>query len=288
MSDHPLVTIGIPTYNRADGHLRQALESALAQRYEPLEIIVSDNCSTDNTAELVKSCNDPRIRYAKHCPGLGPLGNFNYCVEAARGDYLLLLHDDDMIDADMIETCMAAAGYRSDYGIIRTGVRTIDNDGNTTFESRNRVVGLDVTDFFLGWFTGKTAIYFCNTLYNTRYLRELGGFAASYVHDGIAIARLAARYPRVDVEEIKASFRQHPEDQSTFAIKVKTWARDFRGLLDLMIRLTPPERRAEIRKKGGRFLSRLSFNRMRAQQPSLQKLISWFWVVHIFGYRYWR
>lgn len=287
MSGHPLVTIGIPTYNRADGHLRQALESALAQQYEPLEIIVSDNCSTDNTAELVKSYGDPRIRYEKHCPGLGALGNFNYCVEAAKGDYLLLLHDDDVIDADMIESCMAAANYETGCGIIRTGVRTIDNEGNTLYESRNCVSGLGVTDFFIGWFTEKTAIYFCNTLYNTRYLRELGGFAPSYVHDSIAIAQLAAHYPRADVEAVKAGFRQHPEEQSTFAIKVKVWAGDFHDLLDLMVNLAP-ERQSEVQEKGSRFLSRLSFNRMRAQKSLLQKLISWFWVVHIFGYRYWR
>jgi len=287
MSDRPMVTIGIPTYNRAADHLRAALESALAQNYQPLEIIVSDNCSTDNTGEVVASYADPRIRYVRHDPGLGPLGNFNYCVQAAKGDYLLLLHDDDLIDPDMIETCMAAADYASTYGIIRTGVRTIDNDGNVTYESPNRVGGLGVTDFFIGWFTGKTAIYFCNTLYNTRYLRDLGGFAASYVHDGVAIAELAARHPRVDVEAVKASFRQHPEDQSTFAIKVKTWAQDFRGLLDLMVRLAP-ERKAEVFKKGGRFMARLSFNRMRMQKSFVQKLLSRFWVIHTFGYRYWR
>jgi glycosyltransferase involved in cell wall biosynthesis len=282
-----MVTIGIPTYNRAAGHLCAALESALAQKYQPLEIIVSDNCSTDNTGEVIARYADPRIRYVRHDPGLGPLGNFNYCVEAAKGDYLLLLHDDDLIDPDMIETCMAAADYQSTYGVIRTGVRTIDNHGNVTYESTNRVSGLGVTDFFIGWFTGKTAIYFCNTLYNTRYLRELGGFAASYVHDGIAIARLAAVHPRVDVESIKASFRQHPEDQSTFAIKVKTWARDFRGLLDLMVELAP-ERKAEVFREGGRFMARLSFNRMRMQKSVFQKLMSRFWVIHTFGYRYWR
>ena len=60
---HPLVTIGIPTYNRGDGYLREALESALAQTYENLEIVVSDNCSTDNTGEVVEAYDDPRVSY---------------------------------------------------------------------------------------------------------------------------------------------------------------------------------------------------------------------------------
>ena len=62
----PLVTIGIPTYNRADGYLKEALESALRQTYENVEIIVSDNCSTDHTDVLVANYKDPRLKYVKH------------------------------------------------------------------------------------------------------------------------------------------------------------------------------------------------------------------------------
>lgn len=52
--NQPLVTIAIPTYNRADGFLKQALQSAINQTYYYLEIIVSDNCSTDTTETIVK------------------------------------------------------------------------------------------------------------------------------------------------------------------------------------------------------------------------------------------
>ncbi len=59
----PLVTIAIPTYNRADGYLKQALQSAVNQTYKNIEIVVSDNCSPDNTEAVVRSYTDPRIRY---------------------------------------------------------------------------------------------------------------------------------------------------------------------------------------------------------------------------------
>ncbi len=52
---YPLVTIGIPTYNRADGYLQETLESALAQGYRHMEIIVSDNCSTDDIERVVRT-----------------------------------------------------------------------------------------------------------------------------------------------------------------------------------------------------------------------------------------
>lgn len=82
---YPLVTIGIPTYNRADGYLKGAIQSALDQTYPNLEIFISDNCSSDNTGLLVKSFADPRIRYHRHDVNIGGNNNFNYCVEKARG-----------------------------------------------------------------------------------------------------------------------------------------------------------------------------------------------------------
>ena len=60
----PLVSIGIPTYNRAASYLAYTLRSAMEQTYGSIEIIVSDNASTDNTVEFVATVADDRIRLA--------------------------------------------------------------------------------------------------------------------------------------------------------------------------------------------------------------------------------
>ncbi len=125
----PLVTVGICTYNRADGFFPAALRSALDQTYPELEIVVSNNHSTDHTEEVVKDFDDPRIRYAKQKENIGPGNNFNACLAEARGEYFLLLHDDDLIDPDMVEVCMEAAGGDTSVGVIRTGTRVIDGSG---------------------------------------------------------------------------------------------------------------------------------------------------------------
>ena len=70
-----LVTIGIPTYNRAGGYLRKVIERSLGQTYQNLEIIVADNCSTDETPELVQSIDDPRLRYFRHDTNIGAINN---------------------------------------------------------------------------------------------------------------------------------------------------------------------------------------------------------------------
>src|SRR5215813_12822113 len=126
MGASPLVTIAIPTYNRGGSYLPQALQSALGQTYPNLDIIVSDNCSPDHTADYVRSIADQRLRYFRHEPSIGHKGNYNFCVQQAKGDYLLLLHDDDAIDKDFVSSCIDAAAGTSNVGVIRTGIRRID------------------------------------------------------------------------------------------------------------------------------------------------------------------
>ena len=98
----PLVTIGIPTYKRPE-LLRETLRSALGQSYGNLEIIVSDNAADPETAALVSSFADPRVRYLAQPTNLGMVGNWNALLKAARGDYFLLLSDDDLLNEWGIE-----------------------------------------------------------------------------------------------------------------------------------------------------------------------------------------
>jgi len=105
MADSPLVSICIPTYNRA-GMANLAIESALAQTYENIEVIVVDNASTDNIEALVASYRDSRLKFVKNERNLGLFGNFNRCVEVASGDYIHILHSDDYIDPGFTETCV--------------------------------------------------------------------------------------------------------------------------------------------------------------------------------------
>jgi glycosyltransferase involved in cell wall biosynthesis len=282
----PLVTIGIPTYNRADDYLRQTLQSALDQTYQNVEIVVSDNCSTDDTESVVKSLSDSRTRYFRHGENIGANENFNFCLEQAEGDYFLLLHDDDLIDDDFVDACMKAANYDCDVGIIRTGTRTIDSLGKVLTESPNHVGGLSTVDFFRGWFAGKTVLYLCSTLLNTKRLRESGGFNSKHqlFQDVIAEVQLAAKFGRADVQDVKASFRKHAATR-TFSHKVSAWCEDSLMLLDIMCDLVP-EDAALVRREGIRFLSMLNYNRASAIQSPTQRLLTYLMVYRRFGYRY--
>jgi glycosyltransferase involved in cell wall biosynthesis len=100
-SSEPLVSVIIPTYNRPE-YLKQAINSAIQQTYQNLEIIVSDNCSSENPQALVESFQDSRIKFWRHEQNIGMLKNQFHGFKIAKGKYVASLHDDDMWNEDFL------------------------------------------------------------------------------------------------------------------------------------------------------------------------------------------
>ena len=280
----PFVTIAIPTYNRANAYLKQAIESSVNQTYRNIEIIISDNCSADNTEEVVKSFNDPRIRYFRQDVNIGMLNNENLCVEKARGDFFLLLCDDDLIDQDLVAVCMQAANYDTNVGVILTGTRVINGDGVVLREDTNKAEGLSTADFFLAWFEHKVPLYLCSTLYNTKRLKEIGGFKSkkALYEDDVALVQLAAKFGRVDVRDVKASFRRHSSNIGTTA-RISDWCEDSLYLLDIMCNLVP-EKKAIIRQIGMVSLCRQNYGRCNNIESPIKRFYAYLIVYKKFNY----
>lgn len=282
----PLVTIAIPTYNRALSYLPQALACAVGQTYRNIEIIVSDNCSSDGTPEFMASQTDPRIRYYRHDKVIVPNENFNFGLQQARGQYFLLLLDDELVDRDFVATCLAAARGQKDVGLIRTGLRIIDANGIVVGNIRNQVAGLPVSDFFLAWFAGRTSLYLCNTLFDTALLRSVGGLRSRHnlFQDVMAQVRVAAVSRRVDIEDVHASTRSHP-GQHTYSAKVMEWAEDALDLLEL-IQTTASDKRSAIRDAGERFFAAICYSRASAIHRPLERLAAYRAIYRRFNRRY--
>ena len=282
----PLVTIAIPTYNRAACYLKHALESALSQTYPNIEIIVSDNCSPDNTKEMVNAYADLRIKYFRHAHSIKPIDNFNFCIRQAKGHYLLLLHDDDMIDDDFVETCMKTASYSSDIGIIRTGMRRIDEQGNILRECRNFTVGLSTEDFFLAWFRDKTPTHVCMSLFNADKLKQIGGFNSNYhlFSDVLAEIILAAKFGRVDIEDVKSSFRMHSAQNSSSA-KVKDWCKESSILFNTACDLVD-NKKSLLAIEGKKFFFRHNYRIASRIKLPIDRFRAYLVVFKSFGYFY--
>lgn len=96
MNRKPYFSIAIPTYNRAE-FLRATISIILEQTFKNFEIIISDNASTDNTAKVVKSFMDKRIRYIRNKENIGFPKNAQKAILIAKGKYILTMGDDDFI-----------------------------------------------------------------------------------------------------------------------------------------------------------------------------------------------
>ena len=103
----PRVSIGLPVYNGAR-YLHCALESLLAQSFDDFELVISDNASTDSTAEICKkfASADSRIRYYRQSENLGAAGNFNQAFKLSRAEYFTWAASDDVRHRTYLEKCV--------------------------------------------------------------------------------------------------------------------------------------------------------------------------------------
>jgi glycosyltransferase involved in cell wall biosynthesis len=284
---NPLVTIAIPTYNRANGFLKQALQSAVNQTYRHLEIIVSDNCSKDHTEMLVKTFDDPRIRYIKHPTNIGASNNFNFCVNEAKGIYFCMLHDDDLIDPDFIEMCIASLKGNFDVGIVFTGNRVIDEHSNIKHQTINNCGGLSAEDFLLSWFNGKVGLYFCSTLYHTEKLKKIGGLNSktNLMQDAVADILLAWYYGRVDVPDVKASFRRHSDNRAGGFDTLIPWVEDSLHVYNLLCKL-PTKNSKIFRKKAITFLATKNYKLAGTIQSLPKRIKAYAMINRKYNYAY--
>ena len=105
--ERPLVSVCITSYNYGR-YLRDAVESALSQTYPQIEVVISDNGSTDDTHDVVAAYrDDPRVRFFVNERNVGLCANHNRAIERARGEYLVILSADDVIFPQHVERLLA-------------------------------------------------------------------------------------------------------------------------------------------------------------------------------------
>ncbi len=102
MSDKPLISVIMPTFNRA-WCIKRAIDSVLNQTYQNFEIVITDDGSTDNTEEIIKSINDERIKYFKFSENLGVIEARNSSVINSKGKWLIFFDSDDELKPNAID-----------------------------------------------------------------------------------------------------------------------------------------------------------------------------------------
>lgn len=140
----PSVSVVVPCYGHA-GYLGDALDSVFQQTQQVLEVIVVDDCSPDDTAEVVRSRPEP-VTYIRHPENRGLAASRNTGIAAASGDFVVSLDADDMLDPTYVEKCQDALKEHPESGYAytqwkkfgaRTGVSTFPHFSLANLKAQN-------------------------------------------------------------------------------------------------------------------------------------------------------
>ena len=207
----PMVSIGLPVFN-GENFLEDAVRSILAQSHDDLELIVSDNASSDRTPEIVRDyeCIDPRVRVFTQPRNIGPAANFNWVLNEAKGKLFKWAAHDDVLAPECLERCIPIL-ERDRTVVLSYGRSTyIDAEGRALSEPEMRG-GTDSPDVLRRIQSLLSRAYFHQIfgVIRTDALRACPPIAAFAHADGVLLLRLAMLGRFVQAPTTLLSIRLH-------------------------------------------------------------------------------
>lgn len=204
----PRVSILLPTYNRAN-YLPETIHSALAQSFTNIELVVVDDGSTDNTAEIVQQIADNRVRYF-YQPNRGVSAALNTAWRAATGEFVALLGSDDVMLPRQIETLLPILAADASLGLVYARAQAMNAQGEPLPQilgaslkfSQNTLQSLLYGDSVCG----------IACMVRREYIERVGGYNESLIanEDWDIWIRLAEITRFAFHDEILARYRIHP------------------------------------------------------------------------------
>ncbi|MBI2809923.1 MAG: glycosyltransferase family 2 protein [Candidatus Melainabacteria bacterium] len=227
-----LVSICMPTYN-GERYIADAIQSALNQTYADFELLISDDCSTDLTADIVREFmrRDDRIHYWRNDSRLGLFPNYNECMSQCKGELIKPFAQDDLLSPKTLEI-MVSSYVANKVSLVCCG-KNILNDSPSSFS--------EVVETVLpqGLVKGRTVIEECLKSYRNLVgepvavlfdAKKVGkGFSESYYSLGDLEFwfRILKKGDLYHVPDELVTFRQHPESTTFKKLEDMTWVLDF-------------------------------------------------------------
>ena len=218
----PRVSVCIPVYNGQD-YIAEAIESVLTQTFHNYELIVCDNCSTDDTEKIVRGFDDARIRYCRNETNLGLVGNANRCLELSEGEYICILHHDDAMLPENLKLKVKILDENPSVGFVHSNIYWVDEGGNVLSEwledARRDYIeeGKNVFLRYMRRMSRGALIFIGSVLARKECYVELGGFREDLPHsnDNEMWLRLSLFYDVGCVGRPLVTWRQHGTSTSS-------------------------------------------------------------------------
>jgi glycosyltransferase involved in cell wall biosynthesis len=124
----------MPSYNHAP-FIGEAITSVLHQTYQDFELLITDDCSSDNSAEIIREFKDPRIKFYENTENRGVCLTTNSLIERASGKYIALLNSDDLWEQNKLDIQVQFLERNPEYAVVFSHVKVIDQNGKLLNES---------------------------------------------------------------------------------------------------------------------------------------------------------
>ena len=216
----PLVSVCMPTYKRTK-FLREALESVLAQTYPNLEIFVNDDSSNDDIGAIVRSYCAPNLRYRRNTPALGFVPKLNDFLDEARGEWMVILCDDDVLEPDFVARLVGNSRRHPDAHLFRSRNIWIDVNGKLLqvdpVSPHASTPGRFLHDLYLPQ-SETFRVNLSGFMFRPEDLKALGGFTGLYAArhlDRMAWSELATLGPVICDEKALCKIRLHGSSVSS-------------------------------------------------------------------------
>ena len=218
------VTVGVPTFNRAD-LLPETISSVLRQTYREFRLLICDNASEDDTRTRVASFNDPRIDYERSDHNLGMNANLNRVIQLADTEYLAVVPDDDLLYPDHLRMAVNVLDCHPNVGMVHTAFDVIDGTGRVLetdkvlMPVRSAIVIESSADFLERGMQSTWTVHWGSALFRRAALLDAGGFRAedAPLADLPLLLRVGCRWDVACLPTSLAAFRVHA-DSTTAAV----------------------------------------------------------------------
>lgn len=234
MIQDALISVVIPCYNH-EKYIRKTVMSVLEQTYANVEILVADDCSTDNSAAILMAIKDPRLKVFCFEKNRGTVQTLNFLLEQATGAYIATLGSDDYFAPDKLEKQIEVMRNNPSFGAVFSWAEIVDENemvytsGETialnVFEERNRTQGEWIRYLF------DDGNHFCHSsaMIRREVQDSIGLYAPAYrqLHDFEYWLRLLCKYPVYVIPEKLTFYRRQNECNSVSATSHVNMMRHF-------------------------------------------------------------
>ena len=216
----PFWSVMIPTYNPKADYLEQTLKSLLKQapNSHQMQIEVVDDCSTkSDVEELVRKISNSRVSFYQQPQNLGQVANWNDCIQRARGNWIHILHQDDIVLPGFYSSLQAALEKESNVGAVFCRHYYIDEGGNQQFLSESERETAGILENFIERIAVRQRVQFASIAVRRDVYEKLGGFSqqAGSAADWEMWKRIAAHYNVWYEPQILACFRLHSASETS-------------------------------------------------------------------------